>query len=90
MDNLILQALLDASEKPPVIDEPRRGPVELENGDNIARIVFKDEGRDDEGRSIGKAHAENAQGGLAINYGWITWKDAERLATALGVDFEEV
>lgn len=90
MDNPIVQALLDAADELRASDYPPRKPVPLHNGDNIARIVFKDEGRDTEGRSIGRAYAENTNGGIAINYGWITWKEAERLSNALGVDFQEV
>ena len=58
---------------------------------NAVRIVWKDEGRDAEGRPVGPAHAENAAGELIHNYGRITWKRAKDVRPAeLGVDFEEV
>lgn len=54
------------------------------------RIVWKDEGRDSEGRSIGPAYTENAAGDLVDNYGWITWKEANQTAEKLGLELQEV
>lgn len=54
------------------------------------RVVWKDEGRDAEGRSIGPAYAENGAGDLIHNYDWITWKDATTTAERLGVELHEV
>jgi len=90
MNHPILQSLLEAADALRATEDQPRPPIPLRNGDNIARIVFKDEGRDEEGRVIGPSYAENAQGRLAINYGWVLWRDAERLANALGVEFREV
>ena len=56
----------------------------------IVHIVWKDEGRDNEGRSIGRAYAENAAGEIVRNYGWTTWKVANDEATALGLELDEV
>jgi len=86
-NNPILSRLLELSESPhQAVESPRR-VVPLRNGDNIARIVFKDEGWDDDGRIHGPASAENDRGNQVINYGWITRREAERLAAALGVEF---
>lgn len=54
------------------------------------RIVWKDEGRDPQGRSVGSAYAESAEGRLVRNYGWITWKEADETAKRLGVELQEV
>jgi len=58
--------------------------------EGITRIVWKDEGRDSEGRSIGPAYVENAAGEIVRNYGWITWKKAKDAADELGVELQEV
>ena len=55
----------------------------------IARIVWKDEGRDSEGRSFGPAYAEDAAGNRLLSYDWITWKKADELAKALHVELRE-
>jgi hypothetical protein len=65
-------------------------PVWAPTKGQIARIVFKDEGWDEEGRTRGPAYAESAKGDLLLNYGWITRKQAERLADSLGVDVLDV
>lgn len=57
---------------------------------NVTRIVWKDEGRDSEGRSLGPAYAENAAGEMVRNYGWITWKMAKNKADEFGVELQEV
>jgi hypothetical protein len=57
---------------------------------NIARIVWKDEGRDSEGRSFGPAYAEDAVGNHLFGYDWITWKKADELAKTLHVALREV
>jgi len=57
---------------------------------DIARVIWKDEGRDSEGRSFGRAYAENASGEMTRNYGWITWKKAMEMAQAAGAKFDEV
>jgi hypothetical protein len=54
------------------------------------RIVWKDEGRDDEGRALGRAYSENAAGDLVHGYDWITWKEANDAAERLGVELQEV
>lgn len=90
MINPILQALLESADELQKSEDRRPEPVSLLNGDCIARIVFKDEGQDEEGRLFGPAYAENSSGDVAINYGWITWKDADRLANAFGVELQEV
>lgn len=56
----------------------------------IRRIVWKDEGRDSEGRSIGPAYAEDAAGHIVTNYDCITWKKADKIARALQVELQEV
>lgn len=53
-------------------------------------IIWKDEGRDDEGRSIGPAYTENHAGQLLTNYGWITWKMAQAIAHELRLELDEV
>ena len=60
------------------------------NESRVHRIIWKDEGRDGEGRSIGPAYAENRAGHLVINYGWITWKEADNKARELEVELNEV
>lgn len=57
---------------------------------NIARIVWKDEGWDSEGRSFGPAYAEDAAGNYLFGYEWITWKKADELAKTLRVELQEV
>lgn len=54
------------------------------------RVVWKDEGRNADGRSVGPAYGENAAGELVKNYGWISWKEADTTAKRLGVDLQEV
>jgi hypothetical protein len=54
------------------------------------RIVWKDEGRNSEGRSIGPAYTENAAGDLVENFGWITWKEANETAERLGIELDEI
>lgn len=56
----------------------------------IERVIFKDEGRDSEGRSIGPAYAENRAGEIIHNYGWLTWPKAKHAADAFGVELDEV
>jgi hypothetical protein len=56
----------------------------------VARVIFKDEGHDDEGRTIGPAYAENKAGKILHNYGWLNWKQAKHAADAFGVEFDEV
>jgi|CXWL01.1.fsa_nt_gi hypothetical protein len=56
----------------------------------IRRIVWKDEGRDSEGRSIGPAYAEDTAGEIVSNFDWITWKKADEIAKALQVELQEV
>lgn len=86
-NNYILSRLLELSESPSHVTEEPRRVIPLANGDNIAQIIFKDEGEDDEGRTFGPAYAENDRGDLVISYGWITRRDAERLAIRLGIEF---
>ncbi len=56
----------------------------------VVRVIWKDEGRDNEGRSIGPAYAENKAGKIVHNYGWITWLKAKHAAEAFGAEFDEV
>jgi hypothetical protein len=56
----------------------------------VVRVIFKDEGHDAEGRTIGPAYAENKAGKILHNYGWVTWKTAQQAAEAFGVEFDEV
>ena len=65
----------------------------IASGDELPeplRIVWKDEGRDAEGRSVGPAYTEDVAGRIVHNYGWITWKRAEEIAKSLGIDLNEV
>lgn len=66
------------------------GKLAADPADRPSHVIWKDEGRDDDGRSIGPAHTEDASGALLDNYGWITWKEADQLARALGLVLEEV
>jgi hypothetical protein len=73
---------------PPLPEAERQRIVELLT--DVREIVWKDEGRDSEGRSIGPAYAENRAGKIVLSRHWISWKEANELATRLRVDLNEV
>jgi len=73
---------------PPLPEAERRSIIALLT--EVREIVWKDEGRDSEGRSIGPAYAEDAAGNIVTNYDWITWKKADEIAKALRVELQEV
>jgi hypothetical protein len=56
----------------------------------VREIVWKDEGRDDEGQSIGPAYAEDATGNVIVNFDWVTWKKAHDISSRLQVELNEV
>lgn len=74
----------------PLASEERQHIIDALTNHDIRRIVWKDEGRDSEGRPIGPAYAEDAAGNIVTNYDWITWKKADEIAKELHVDLQEV